>query len=91
MKVIIEGDLEQISDVLGVSEIPRTSRAIKLAESAARRKAFADRRKLVTEAFKKVRYSPEDREIAEALLEGLRRITGVTDADLKIARQVIER
>lgn len=91
MKVTIEGDLDQVADAMSLSK-PATisSRKMRLAENAAKRKIFRERRAEVVGAFQKVRHHPEQRETAEALLAALRRLDGVTDDDLKIARSVGE-
>ena len=90
MKVTIEGDLEQVAEALNPSllETP-TPRTLRLRENRAKRDEFIARRRLVSDAFKKIRHSENDRETSEALLDALRRTGGVTDGDLKLARKVL--
>lgn len=91
MKVTIEGDLEQVSAALSQSgAAPRTPRQERLAENAAKRQEFIERRQVVVDAFKKVRHGDDD-ETRQALLEAIRRPAGVTDADLGSSSSISSR
>lgn len=87
MKVMIEGDLSQVSEALGLPP-ESTPRAQRLAENRAKRDAFLARRKVVVDAFKLARSAGATQEM-EQLLEAIRRTGGVTDGDLKLAHRVI--
>ena len=69
-------------------KVTMTSRQKRLAENRAKRDAFEARRKIIVDAFKVARKSGADREMA-VLLEAIRRTSGATEGDLKIARQVL--
>lgn len=88
MKVTVEGNAEQVAATLNPSLLEHPSpRTARLKENKAKREEFIARRGIVLDAFKKVRYSEPDQ--AALLLEALRRTTGVTDADLEIARNIL--
>lgn len=86
MKVLIEGDLDQVCETLNLHA--RTPRQQRLVENRAKRETFIARRKVVVEAFKKARSLGADHEIT-ALLEAVRRTGGVTEDDIKLARQIL--
>lgn len=88
MKVTITGDLSQVSEALRLPAEPPTPRMQRLAENKAKQKEFVARRKVVVDAFKAARSNGLALEMA-ALLEAIRRPGGVTESDLKLARQVL--
>lgn len=87
MKVTIKGDLGQVCEAMGLPAEPPTPRMQRLAENKARQEEFVARRKVVVDAFKLARRdgSPQ---MAD-LLEAIRQTGGVTEGDLKLARQVL--
>lgn len=87
MKVEIEGTLDQVAATMSLDR-PRTPRQESLAKNAAKRQEFMERRRVVVDAFKKVRYG-DDAETRQSLLEAIRRPEGVTDSDLALANSVL--
>lgn len=88
MKVTIKGDLGQVCEAMGLPTEPPTPRVRRLAENKARQVEFVARRKVVVDAFKAARSNGLAPEMAD-LLEAIRRPGGVTEGDLKLARQVL--
>lgn len=87
MKVTIKGDLGQVCEAMGLPAEPPTPRVQRLAENKAKQKEFMVRRRIVVAAFKLARRDRLPQ--MEDLLEAIRRTKGVTDSDLKLARQVL--
>lgn len=90
MKVLIEGDLEQVCSTLAVPEAPKSPRQINRAANDARRETLINKRQRIRLAFDKVRYNPEDKALAQQMLDALTKVRGVTDAALKLAEKIIE-
>lgn len=90
MKVTIEGDLQQVSEAMSLQQNhPKTPRQIRIQETIARRDELVRRRRLIRKAFDKVRYSQDEREIADLLLDALTKIGGVTEPAIELAQKVL--
>lgn len=88
MKVTIEGDLEQVVGAMPSLGAP-ISRKIRIQQKREMRARFTERRGMVRRAFERVRYIEAERLTSNALLDALRRTTGVTDDDILMARRVL--
>jgi hypothetical protein len=88
MKITIEGDLDQIVDAMGLPA-PKGPKSLRRAENEARQKTLLEKRRLIRNAFEKVRYTKEGR--AAVLLRALTTVNGLTEAAVETAREVIDR